>query len=274
QTLLRRIAPRANQPPLDVFLHIDLTDQRRMPAQRETLVRDLRARGATVWNAALPDLSKPAVQRWNRRLGLPDTTAARRGSPSEWLIVKTSFNCFSATECQLSPEERVAIGYARRWTTPIDAWPDYPILRRKDVPEEWWRSRKLAIERFIRPSPALFFRVSLAGEGAILTVYRTRNRLGRPGNSSSAQDLLLERSASRDDASLRLIDHSGREAFRNAVRFSDAIGLDFGAIDLVFDGTDACVVDVNPTVFWGRQMDAQLGRHLRRGMTRWRPASI
>jgi hypothetical protein len=56
-------------------------------------------------------------------------------------------------------------------------------------------------------------------------------------------------------------------AFRNTIRFVDAFGLDYGALDLVFDDDDLpYIVDVNPTPWGGRGMQAEIVAHLRAGL--------
>jgi hypothetical protein len=248
-----------------VFLHVDLTDQRKLPVQRDRVVGALRRRGAYLWNPVLPDLSKGALQAWNRRLSLPSTSAPRAGPAAELLIVKTQHNCFGATECQLTAEERAALGYPRAWSTPIDGEPDYPVLHRRDVPDRWWRSHKLSIERYICNGDGDFFRVLFFGAHAVFTVCRSHAAVKRPEETLSAAYLLLER-----PVRCGLLGPLLAMAFRNATTLVDAIGLGYGAVDLVADRSVAYIVDVNPTPSWNGSLDAVLRKHLLAGAAAWR----
>jgi hypothetical protein len=104
EDLLRAIAP-VDHTIRTVFFHADLTDQTKLPAERTYVVKSLTDRGAMCWNGYLPNLCKMSIQRWNVQLGLPDTRAALKGSPTERLIVKTRLNCFGISERHLTGVE-------------------------------------------------------------------------------------------------------------------------------------------------------------------------
>src|SRR4051794_38775580 len=66
----------------DVFVfHINLTLSARVPFGRDTLIDELTARGVTVWNAGILDISKRAVQRSCARAGVGSVVAPADGDP-------------------------------------------------------------------------------------------------------------------------------------------------------------------------------------------------
>ena len=263
--LLRRIMG-VEARPARVLLHIDLTDQRKLPAGRGRFLGELRRRGIADWNGRLADISKPAIQRANRRLGLPDTTARRQGPGAELVIVKTRRNHFGAPERELSAEERDALGYAQRWSTPLDGYEEYPVLPRARVPPSWWRSRALFPERFITNRRGEFFRVFVAGSHCVLCLCRSRALVKRPEDARFDVSVLLTRDRAEDASGARRLPARVWRAFQNAVRFMRAFGLDYGAVDMVRDDRQVpYIIDVNPTPWAGAALQREIREYLRGG---------
>lgn len=262
--LLRRVngSPLASKV---VLFHINLSEPGRLPKNREVVVERLRGGDVDVWNARVCEISKPAIQRWNRSLGLPDTEASRRGPKGQRLIVKTRLNAFGAPEQRLSAAERVALGYSPPRPTPIDGG-EYPVLTRGDIPAEWWQRKDLFFERFIENGRGEFFRLYFAGPQCVLCHCFSNDLVKRTGNTSDRINYFLTRQAATQRFCDLILPSSASTALRNGVRFADAFGLHFGAIDVVCDhhGT-SYVVDVNPTPWWGNDEQPGLLEHLRRG---------
>jgi hypothetical protein len=249
-----------------LLFHLALTDQQKLPVGKSNLLLSLRRRGINLWNADLPDLSKHQIQRWNRKLNLPSTASQALGSDEELLIVKTRFNAFADTESQLNREERAILGYPMSWSNPIDEWNQYPVLHRCDVPAAWWKSNRLCIERFIENSDGAFARIFLVGQSVVICSSRSKRKIKRLDKAFQVNQLLLERRNSAEPDFANLLSHRLFGALKSAVRFADAIGLDYGAIDIVFDESLSYIVDVNPTPQWGPFLDPVTKAHLIKGM--------
>jgi hypothetical protein len=263
--LLRRIA-RLDARPARVLLHVDLTDQRRLLPERGRVLRALRRRGIEAWNARLDNVSKPSIQLANRRLGLPDTFASRQGRGGELVIVKTRRNYFGEPERGLSAVERRALGYTRRWSTPLDGYEEYPVLSRARVPPSWWRSRGVCVERFVTNRDGEFFRMFVAGPRCVLCVCRSPALVKRPDGANVELSILVTRARATDPSGARRLPPAAWRAFRNAVRFADAFGLDYGAIDIVRDDRAVpYVIDVNPTPWAGAALQPEFRDYLRGG---------
>jgi hypothetical protein len=250
-----------------VLFHFDLSEQRRLPRQRDWLVRKLQEGGMSAWNSKLTDISKDVVQRTNRELGLPHTQASRQGPKNELLIVKTRWNAFGFPELQLSESERKLLGYPRRWSRPIEAWDEYPVLRRVQIPPHWWQSRRLFIERFISNSQGDFYRAFFCGTQCALGVGRSHALVKRPESGSFPACYLLSRKRVTDPSGIRRMPRNAWTAFQTSCRFANTFALDYGAIDLIGDDSGSTyVVDVNPTPD-GRSMHDKVRSYLRRGLS-------
>ena len=260
--LLRRL-DRSALESQTVLFHINLSQPGRLPQRRDLVIRRLKRQGVDVWNACVHDISKAAIQRWNRNIGLSHTEASRRGHGSELLIVKTQENAFGAPERRLSSVERVALGYPRLRSTPIDG-AEYPVLTREQIPAEWWRRSDLFVERFIENRENEFFRFYIAGPRCVLSHCFSDDIVKRTRSTHDRINYLLTRQEATGLLYDAVLPPSARGALRSVLRFADAFALDFGAIDVVCDDhQNPYIVDVNPTPWWGNDEQPGLLEHLR-----------
>lgn len=251
--------------------HIDLTHSGAVPLGRPALVEGLRARGVSVLNGALTDISKRRVQSACRACGLPTTEATREGDPEERLIVKTDLNYGGHPERQLQPEERALLGL----TSPGDAGltsRKYYVTRRRDVTEEQWALPSLMIERFVSNRVGLFFRAHVLFDRMVLTAAIDRREIKETRWGIRRHDFCFEglSEAPPLPQAYDLSREPGVEAVPWLVqalhRFCKDIGLDFGAIDVAVDDEARChIIDANATPYWNRPDLEEIVRFLAAG---------
>ena len=264
-SLIERIAAKA-RPPCLVLFQVNLSYPERVPCARESVAEQLRARGYAVWNARICDITKRNVQRWNRALGLPGCEAERDGDPGERLIIKNNFNAHARAEKNLTDRERELLGYPPYQQSPIHDQPEYPVLLRHEVPQSFWDSPDLAIERFIGNVGGLFARIYFAGTTVIVSSGRSETPVRRMADCRQRFDILTERHVVDDPQQCARLPEPLLGALRGAVKMADAMSLDFGCIDVVMDDDDrSYVVDINCTPFWGRHEHPEFFAHLRSG---------
>ncbi len=272
-TLLARVQRHAA--PADMVLfNVNLSFPERLPRDRASVVTALEARGFTVWNGRIQDITKRAVHEMNRRLGLPCTLAPREGAREERVMVKNNFNAHGRPEKLLRPEERELLGYPPYAPSPIVNFPEYPVLPRELVPADWWTSPDLVIERFVDNRLGLFFRVYFVGYRVSVSHGRATNTVRRINECEDRVDYLVSRPFLDDPQLAPLLPEPSASVLRAARTMADAFCLDYGAVDLVLDEQGLpYVVDVNPTPYWGpvSEGEEEFLQHLREGLTEDRP---
>lgn len=255
--------------PTRILLHLDITEQRKLPHQREQFLKHLGKLGIQVWNHRIANVSKPVIQRMNRKLKLPDTIAPRKGPDSDLLIVKTKFNSFGYPEGKMNEEERSILGYARRWTIPAQMSTEYPVLRRGEIPVNWWNTRHLVMERFVTNRKNQFLRVFFSGRHCVVCLGESAALVKRPQNGVFTQSYLMTRDRATDPSAVDRLPTIVFRSFLNSVRFADDFGLDYGAIDLVLDDQDTpYIIDVNPTPSGIWDLQPEVKQYLRAGFSR------
>lgn len=250
-----------------VLLHIDATQPGRVLRLHAAVIERLRAHRVALWNERVLDISKPAVQRLNRRLGLPHTGASPLGRPTDRIIVKTFWNVRGDNEAALSPDERAALGYPPQWRSPLDGAVEYEVLMREQIPSSWWTRRGLFLERFVTNTEGNYYRVYLAGAAVAVCAFRSDKLVKRPEHTTTSEAYHLHREVASEPSLRVVLPTPISWVFANAVKFANALGLDYGAVDLVCDdrGT-SYVVDVNPTPSRGGEVSSEFCSHLQSGL--------
>jgi hypothetical protein len=240
-----------------VLLHIDTSHPGRLPRGRAEFVARMEREGLPVWNRAVMDITKTRVQEHNARLGFPTTSAARDGDPDERVIVKSNFNAHGIPESQLP-------GFQ---PTPISGR-EYPVMRRVEVPQEWWSDDRLFVERYVENATGRFFRFYLAGELCVLSSGTSPDAVRRIQNRGGHRNFLMRVDQVGAPRIASVLDAAEVDAFGRAVAYSRTFGLDYGSLDLVMDDAgEPFVVDTNATPFAGEMVtDPDLVAHLRRGL--------
>lgn len=251
-----------------VLMHINLSDPTRLPVGRVQVIEALQKRGIRVWNALTSDTTKHRIQELNESLGLPVTRAGSEGDPDELLMVKDNFNHHMWGERRLTPEERTSLGYTFSGESPIVDLPDYPVMKRADVPEQWWENEFLFFERFVTNSGGDFYRIYLAGDSFAICAGRSEKPVRRMKECRDRVDYLMQRHYFGVPELEGRLPEDLRRIFCACVKVAGALQLDFGTLDVIVDDDGAVyVVDVNPTPWWGKGLaNMEFFEHLREGV--------
>lgn len=239
------------------LFHVNLTRQDLLPLDRRAVMAWFASRNVAVLNAGLADLGKRNLQKLCARAGVPSCHARRRGDPAELLVVKPNNNCGGIGERAL-PKELAA---RLKVTVSAKTLDRIKLFRRGDIADETWRDPSLTVERYIHNDDGRHLRAFVLGRRMVVTEARSPHLYKEINERDVTRYRYAADHATRPE--------SDADAVSVAGRLCRAIGLDFGAIDLMqsADGT-LYPVDVNPTPYWGGEdRDSKLVRFLRRG---WR----
>lgn len=247
------------------IFHINLTETAQTPRGRNVLCANLSNRGFKVVNGGLFSIAKRRVQQICKESGLKTTIAPRSGPAGEMLIIKTDLNYGGLTERGLTPAERLRL--KMNHVVPSDAQA-YQILPRAEVPPSTWDSPEYVVERYIQNSSDLFYRVHLFQKHLVV--------------SRVVDDAPLKKfpaGLNRDDwyyvlPSVECVNTNSRtrapaKLINDVIKFSERIGLDFGALDIVQDDEENFyIIDVNSTPWWGdvEECDRELIQFLVAGL--------
>jgi len=238
-----------------LLFHIDLTHDVLLirPDARRRLVDELGDAGIGVINGGVDDISKRTIHRINRLAGLPDAAAERSGPGDERLIAKTELNAGGNPEYY-------SLGRARN---PIIPGPgEYRILARREIPDDWWTSDEIDIERFITNEDHEFYRFHLLGTRVVVSEARSERLIKRLDGTCPQRDYSLELARISE---LHTSQHgTWVGAARAGATFARAFGLGYGAIDIMRDDLGRFfVIDVNKTPYWGADIENEIIIHLR-----------
>jgi hypothetical protein len=229
--------------------HIDCTDRRRFPNDRDRLLEGLTARRIGSVNSRLVNSSKQWIQQVCRSLGLRKTAAEKGGDPSQCVIVKTNQNYAGMRERRLLASERRNLGIdapAGRIDGPLV----YPIMMLSEVPAEWWSDASLCVERFIGNSTGKWLRAYFFMQRVILTELASDDPIKKLDNSRTKNQY----QATTTNGELNIPQAAPPAlliALSELLKFANATRFEFGAIDMVCnDADEAFIIDVNPTPIW------------------------
>jgi hypothetical protein len=248
--------------------HINLTLTRRVPTDRESLVRKLHARGIATRNAWLSDISKRKVQEFCTRAGAASVAVTAKGDPDELVIVKTTYNYHGLTESALTAEQRGTLGYESPGDMPHRRGTRYRIMARSDVPRTVWSSPHWVVERYVVNAAHRFHRVYLAGDAMVVS------RVIDPAPfKKMPEGIERESFPTRVSEALRPQDASSdmeRVAALSA-RVSRVAHVDYGAFDVVSDDRgEPYLIDINATPYWGDGGHPELLAYLAAGLVEYR----
>ena len=245
--------------------HLNCTKTGFFPSCRAELIALLKQHGLAVLNESVTDISKRFLQHACRRLGLPSVATERNSCPVECpfeeVFVKTDLNYGGKAESMLSSAELQAM-HITLHPSPIQRFNEYKVLRREDVPDEWWDHPALVIERYIDNRHNRKHRVYFAGDryAVSVTIDTQKIKKFRPENSN--QEYLS------DEATFTLAANTQLPASLqlDIVRLLRHLKIDFGAVDFVEDDTGQCyVIDLNATSY-SKALSPDAVQHLRRGL--------
>jgi hypothetical protein len=262
-TVLRR-DPQARA----ILVHIDASQPDAFVGGFEDLCCNAGSAGIAVWNGAVRDIRKRSLQQQLRNCELPTVATTFAGDPAELLIIKTDLNSRGISEWSLTATERARLGWPPPRKTVLDGLTTYQVKRRAEVPKSWWNDPDLAVERFVENPDGRIARVYFAGEQVSVSTGRVAGPVRRMNDAVDRFDYLADRSSLLDPRVAELMGSATLAAALSALAFATFCGLDFGAIDLVFDGAGLpYIVDLNLTPYWGSDGgDDKLLAHLRKGL--------
>lgn len=238
------------------IFHINLTETAHIPRTRNQLCAHLSNRGVNVVNAGLTSISKRRVQQTCKELGLNTTIAPRSGPPDETLILKTDLNYGGLTERGLTAAERLRLNINHVVSLHNEA---YNILPRAEIPSDTWESPEYVVERYIHNSSNFFYRAHLLQHHMVVSRVVDDAPLKKFPAGLNRDDSYFVNTGSRTDKKL----------VNDVIKFSQTIGLDFGALDVVQDDEENFyIIDVNSTPWWGEveECDEELVRFLAAGL--------
>ena len=222
------------------LFHVDLTHAGGAPVDRDALVGALRARGVTVLNERVVDVSKRALHSACRAAGIAGVAAERDGPPDERVIVKSDRNYGGLPELRAAgraswieapPEPRP------RDPAVVPRYPSYRVCSRYKVPDAVWEDAGLVVERYVGNRFGRAYRAFvLLGALAVQAIDSPHDVKRIPGR---CKYVLPD-------------DEVPAELRRTLDAYLRESGLDFGAVDFVCDDDGAFyVIDVTGTPVWG-----------------------
>lgn len=252
-----------------VLFQINLAQTKLAPPFRQRLHALLGERRICALNADVTDLRKRVLQGSLRRYGLRSTLAKLHGAPDELLIVKTDLNHGGLHERKVDPSRLRSLGLDLPPSLEIDA-KSYPLLMRKDIPDDWYRDGGLIFERYIGNTRERFHRAYVCGEHVIVCQAHAAGHIKKLQHDSRDINYFFFRD---EFAGGRIpLDCDGLEPLDTLSQlgaFLEIMAVDYAAIDIVNDGTAAYIVDINTTPWAGESLpDEDAAQFLRLGIQR------
>jgi hypothetical protein len=233
------------------FFQVNVSLKANAPTARSSVCEALSERGIKVVNQRMLNLTKRHLQLELQRIGLPNVLAERNGSPSERLIVKTNENAGAEFERTLDEATLRALQLSLP-SDSIQSARDYAVLTRECLQEEWWLDPGLTIERYVENPDGRFLRVYIAGELVIIVFAYSIALIKKIEGDSRDRNIVT----TRED-----LKHSWEYIPR---RLADVLSkwlknasCDYCAVDIVTDGHEYFIIDVNDTPWVGRRIPDQ-----------------
>lgn len=228
------------------LFQVNLTDSNPFFAAKEVLLETLKERNIIPLNGLLSDISKSRLQETCSTIGINTTRAERNGNENDVLIVKTNLNFGGQPELKLNGNEMQALNIAPP-SIQIDV--NYPVLYRKQIPEAIWDNKELVIEKYISNQADIFFRVYKLLNRLVISEVIDHNLIKKMPEGIPRINTYC------DATDMSLLPEPGikhANLLKDILAFSDAIQLDYGALDVVrSDDGQHYIIDVNPTPYWG-----------------------
>jgi len=227
-----------------VFLfHLNVSITESFPLQRHDLIAGLHERGWITCNEQVTDISKQAIQARLMSAGCRSVLGHEDGSADELMIIKSNYNYGGEGERKLPEAIRSRLGIEDLPSSGLE----YATSRRDEIPGEAWRDPSLTIERFVGNKRGHYCRAWIAGERTHLIQLSCPDEIKTVGGSQ-----LVGLWNARFDSASTLPDPIADGAMTEVIRGSNALALDFGAIDVMLnEAGEPFIVDVNTTP-WGR----------------------
>lgn len=229
------------------LFHVNLTNTDHFYTDKLGLLAELKNKNITPLNHRISTISKSHLSKVCVSAGLNSARAERTGDPQELLIIKTNLNYGGLQEKKLTDEQRRKLDIES--LTYIDTV-QYPIVPRIQVPQEAWKNSDLVVEKFISNRHHHFYRVYKLLNRVVISEVVDTNPIKKMPEGIFRTNAYCE----TDTMSVQPISAAKHSALlKHVVAFSDQLGLDFGALDVVkSDEGEFYIVDVNTTPYWGK----------------------
>ncbi|WDE01631.1 hypothetical protein [Thalassomonas actiniarum] len=257
----REIASAHPQQNLYWFFQINLSYWRLWLTHHKETVESLTELGFTVINSEVTDIRKRTIQSLNRQLGLVDVEIDHL-EPDQGkmpVMVKSNYNYGGEFEASLPSDLMVALGVEDINDCQIKGFDSYFKTRLADVEQALWQDEGVMIERYIENKERKFFRFYRCGNHSVLSMIINGNLIKKMLPGLPRKNWFLKFQHSKNHAYQNLID--------NASLMLEAMGMGFGAVDMVMDNDHkAYIIDVNPTPGWGAEKQDEVIAFLRQGL--------
>ena len=227
-----------------VLFHNCLSHSALFPRRRGEFERSLAQKGIRILNGGLADMRKSTLHAMLERAGLRCARASRHGPRDQRLFVKTDLNYGGKAERALPEELRPLFSAAGE--CPILDWNDYRVMRRDEIDPAWWDDPHLAIETFIAHDDTLY-RVYGCGDSLICVLAHSDALIKKDHDHPDNRAVFADRRHLRDAGELPA------DLRRQLAGFTARYPFDFYCLDVVHDGTDHTIIDLNLTPFYGEE---------------------
>lgn len=246
-----------------VLFHNCLSHAALFPRRRADLEAGIARRGIRLLNAGLADMRKRTLHGMLERAGVRCARAARQGPGDQRLFVKTNLNFGGKAERALPPDLWPLFDVSA--DCPIRAWNDYRLLRRDEIDPAWWDNPDLVIENYIAHDDTLY-RIYGCGDVLICILAHSGDLIKKEDEHPEDRWVHVDRRdlwAGGADLPHDLPD----DLRRQLAGFTAHYPFDYFCLDVVHDGTNHTIIDLNLTPFCGLEPPkaAWLGL-LRRGL--------
>jgi len=259
-SIAHQIANKHQDEEIHWFFQINLSYSQKWLCNRAGTVQVLLDLGFQVYNSDVTDIRKRSLQKLIRKIGLNCVTVDKQDSEGATpVIVKTNYNYGGEFESMLSPELIRALGFESVTGCNIQSFVGYYRTTLAAVDKTIWQDERLVVERCIENSDNRFYRFYRCGKNAILCEVINENLIKKMEPGLPRKNWYFE--------FRKCINHIYQELIDNASTLLEAMGLQFGAIDIVMDDKGrAYIIDVNPTPGWGTEKQDQILSFLSMGV--------
>lgn len=213
-------------------------------------------------NGAVTDISKRALQRHCRALGLNSCSAVIDGDPDELLIVKSNANYGGDNDRALTWNQRRMLrvpGVTRKIRGPRD----YQVLFRRQIAASWWRDEKLTIEKYIRNRQNRIFKLYRVLDQLAVSDIVNPNLIKKADNLASRVNSLFRLGPAGVERIAQLSDFP-EGILKEDLRLFTHLPAEYAVLDIAVDDEDRPYpIDLNPTPAGFNAWSLDMAAHLR-----------
>lgn len=240
-----------------VLMQVNLSRAGEFPAHRAELIRWFKARGLLVLNEHVTDISKSSLHELLENAGIPgvrvtglqgDTQSSNTHpvAPEQLLIVKTNLNWGGELEQRLPEAIRHKIYGAQ--DPSMTGFDRYYVTTAQEVSTDMWQDSSLVIERFVENREDSFFRVYCCGEALVVVRAHCHGPIKKiSGDARDVNYCCFRHQLGSGELQIPLALQQLLE------KFVATVEIDYFCLDIVHDGYEFFIVDLNVTPYSGVQ---------------------